>query len=83
MQNTDSYKIFRDLILSTFKSNTTIGDLTKIISHCGMHIPLSDDEHRFVQKVHIACANGHWERRCNSNPVATLPHTAVVLYATI
>ena len=48
-----------------------------------MHIPLSDDEHRFVQKVHPAHANGHWEQGCNSNPVATLPHVAVVLYATI
>ena len=50
--------------------------------HCGI-IPLSDDEHRFVQKVHPARANGHWEHRHTSNPVATLPHAAVVLYATI
>ena len=50
---------------------------------CGMYIPLSDDEHRFVQKVHSGHANGHWERGHNSNPVATLPHAAVVLYATI
>ena len=26
-----------------------------------MYIPLSDDEHRFVQKVHPARANSHWE----------------------
>ena len=48
-----------------------------------MYIPLSDDEHRFVQKVHSAHANGHWERRRNSNPVATLPNATVVLYRTI
>ena len=46
-------------------------------------IPLSDDEHRFLQKVHPARANGHWECGHNCNPVATLPHAAVVLYATI
>ena len=51
--------------------------------YCGMYVPLSDDEHRFVQKVHSARANGHWERQRNSNPVATLLHDAVVLYATI
>ena len=48
-----------------------------------MYIPLSDDEHRFVQKVHSAHANSHWKCGRNSNPVATLPHAAVVLYATI
>ena len=48
-----------------------------------MYIALGDDEHRFVQKVNPACANGHWEHGCNSNPVATLPHATVVLYATI
>ena len=48
-----------------------------------MYIPLSDDEHQFLQKVHLTRANGHWEHGCNSNPVATLPHAAVVLYATI
>ena len=50
---------------------------------CGMYIPLSDDEHRFVRKVHPTHANGHWECKHNSNPVATLPHGTVVLYATI
>ena len=44
---------------------------------------LSDDEHQFVQKVHLTHANGHWEHGRNSNPVTTLPHAAVVLYATI
>ena len=53
------------------------------LAFCGMYLPLSDDEHRFVQKVHPARANGHWEHRHNSNPVATLLHAAVVLYATI
>ena len=53
------------------------------IDHCGMYILLSDDEHRFVQKVHPARANGHWENGRNSNPVAMLPHATVVLYATI
>ena len=48
-----------------------------------MCVPLSDDEHRFVQKVHLTRANGHLECGRNSNLVATLPHAAVVLYATI
>ena len=48
-----------------------------------MYIPLSDDEHRFVQNIHPARANGHWVCGRNSSPVATLPHAAVVLYATI
>ena len=48
-----------------------------------MYILLSDDKHRFVQKVHSARANGHREHRRNSNLVATLPHATVVLYATI
>ena len=48
-----------------------------------MYVPLSDDEHRFVQKVHLAHANGDLERGLNSNPVASLPHAAVVFYATI
>ena len=52
-------------------------------AYCGMCIPLSDDEHQFVQNVHLARANGHWEHGRNSNPVTTLPHAAVVLYATI
>ena len=43
-----------------------------------MYKLLSDDKHQFVQKVHSACANCHLECRCNSNPVATLPHAAVV-----
>ena len=43
-----------------------------------MYVPLSDDEYRFVQKVHSARANGHWEHGRNSNPVASLPHAAVV-----
>ena len=51
--------------------------------YCGMYIPLSDDEHQFVQKVHLAHANDHWEHGRNSNPVATLSHATVVLYATI
>ena len=50
--------------------------------YCGMYKPLSD-KHQFVQKVHSARANSHWEHGHNSNPVATLPHAAVVLYATI
>ena len=52
-------------------------------SCCSMYIPFSDDKPRFVQKVHSARANGHWEHGRNSNPVATLPNAAVVLYATI
>ena len=56
---------------------------TPFVLYCGMYIPLSDDKHRFVQKIHSTHANGHWEHRRNSNPVATLTHAAVVLYATI
>ena len=37
--------------------------------NCGIYILLSDNKHRFVQKVHSARANGHWECRRNSNPV--------------
>ena len=33
---------------------------TMALYYCGMHIPLSDDEHRFLQKVHLARADGHW-----------------------
>ena len=51
----------------------------KIMNCCGMYIPLSDDEHRFVQKVHPTCANSQWKHGHNSNPVATLPHAAVGL----
>ena len=36
-----------------------------------MYIPLSVDEHQFVQKAHPARANSHWERGRNSNPVTT------------
>ena len=36
------------------------------LPNCGMYIPFSDDEHRFVQKVHPAHANGHWECGHNS-----------------
>ena len=58
--------------------------VTKFYTHfCGMYILLSNDEHRFVQKVHPTYANGHWECGCKSNPIAMLPHAAVVLYATI
>ena len=38
-------------------------------SSASVYIPLSDDEHRFVQKVHSAHENGHWERGRNSNPI--------------
>ena len=54
-----------------------------LYNYCGVYIPLSYDEHRFVQNVHPARANGHWEHGRNSNTVATLPHATVVLYATI
>ena len=43
-----------------------------------MYIPLSDDKHQSVQKADTAGANGHRECGPNSNPVATLPHAAVV-----
>ena len=67
-----TYRYYNVIILFTEKST----------SYCGMYIPLSDDEHRFVQKFHIRYANGHWEHGRNSNSVAT-SHAAVVLYATI
>ena len=44
---------------------------------CGMYILLSDDKHQIVRdssKKHIDL------RRCNSNPVAMLPHAAVVFH---
>ena len=37
-----------------------------------MYIPLSDDKHRSVQKVHSARANGHWEHGRNSIIVTQL-----------
>ena len=43
--------------------------------HCGMYIPLSNDKHQMVRdrsKKHTG------EHGRNSNPVATLPHAAVV-----
>ena len=45
-----------------------------------MYVPLSDDKHQFVQKVHSICANGHWEQGRNSNPVTMLPHATVVFH---
>ena len=42
------------------------------ISYCGMYITLSDDELRFVQKVHPTYASGHCLCRHNCNPL--LPH---------
>ena len=41
-----------------YTKNVFIGQIS---ADCGMYIPLSDDKHRFVQKVHSTCANGHWE----------------------
>ena len=63
----------------------TVGfsSVVKINWYSGMYIPLSDDKHRFVQKVHSTHANGLWKPGRNSKQVATLPHAAVVLYATI
>ena len=40
-----------------------------------MHIPLSDDKHQMVRDSSKKCAG---QRGLNSNPVATLPHAAVV-----
>ena len=31
------------------------------MNYCGMYISLSDEKHRFVQKVHSARANGTLE----------------------
>ena len=40
-----------------------------------MYIPLSDDKHQMVRDSSKKCTGQH---RCNSNPVATLPHATVV-----
>ena len=40
-----------------------------------MYIPLSDDKHQMVRDSSKKCTG---QCRCNSNPVATLPHAAVV-----
>ena len=45
-----------------------------------VRIPLSDDKHQMVRENSKKRTG---QRRRNSNPVATLPHAAVVLYATI
>ena len=49
--------------------------LDKLLPCCGMYIPLSDDKHQMVQDSSKKCTG---QRGCNSNPVATLPHAAVV-----
>ena len=41
--------------------------------HCGMYIPLSDDKHQIVRD-----SSKKMQRGRNSNPVAMLPHAAVV-----
>ena len=43
--------------------------------NCGMYIPLSDDKHQMVRNSSKICTG---QRGCNSNPVAMLPHAAVV-----
>ena len=43
--------------------------LIGVFHNIGMYIPLSDDELRFVQKVHSARANGHCLRQCKCNPL--------------
>ena len=43
--------------------------------YCGMYIPLSDDKHQMVRDSSKKCTG---QRRRISNPVATLPHAAVV-----
>ena len=45
-----------------------------------MYIPLSDYKHQVVRDSSKNCTG---QRGRNNNPVARLPHTAVVLYATI
>ena len=78
----------RNVLINKDKFTYTYADNRLVLYHdqnnlYGMYIPLSDDERRFLQKVHLARASGHWEHGRNSNPVATLPHAAVVLHATI
>ena len=40
-----------------------------------MYVLLSDDKHQMVRDSSKKCTG---QRRCNSNPVAMLPHAAVV-----
>ena len=42
-----------------------------------MYIPLSDDKHQMVRDSSKKCTG---QRGCNSNPVAMLPHAAVVFH---
>ena len=58
------------------KVNCNFGMANKKIN-CGMYIPLSDDKHQMVRDSSKKCTGQH---RCNSNPVATLPHAAVVFH---
>ena len=43
--------------------------------YCGMYIPLSDDKHQMVRD---SSKKRTGQRGRNSNPVAMLPHAAVV-----
>ena len=40
---------------------------------CGMYIPLSDNELRIVQKIHLTRANGHCLRGRNCNKLYQIP----------
>ena len=41
------------------KYNKNLVPIRSLSGH-DMYIPLCDDEHQFVQKVHPTHANGHW-----------------------
>ena len=43
--------------------------------YSGMYVPLSDDKHQMVRDSSKKCTGQH---RHNSNPVAMVPHAAVV-----
>ena len=51
------------------------GELCEPLNNYGMYILLSDDKHQMVQDSSEKCTS---QCGCNSNPVATLPHAAVV-----
>ena len=71
---------FKDLAFSgvphfetPFQSIQGLGYVLLKPIYC-MYIPLSDDEHRFVQKVHTARANGHCLCGWNNNPLLLRYH---------
>ena len=48
--------------------------------YCGMYVLLSDDELRFVKKVHTAGANGHCLHGRISNPLLLRYHISQLYF---